>query len=62
MSTEAVSDLGQVAESARFLNDTIARGTHRLGGAEAPVDFYCECGNPNCRRVKRFTRRKHVAA
>lgn len=46
MSTEAVPVLGQVAESARFLNDTIAKGIQRLGGVEVPVDFFCECGDP----------------
>ena len=55
MSAEAVSALGQVAESARLLNDTIARGTERLGGDDLPVDFFCECGDPDCRRVTRLT-------
>ena len=59
MSTEAVPVLGQVAESARFLNDTIAKGIQRLGGVEVPVDFFCECGDPDCRRVTRLTV-KHV--
>ena len=55
MSAEAISVLGQVAESARFLNDTIARGTVGLGGAGIPADFFCECGDPGCRRVTRLT-------
>jgi hypothetical protein len=55
MSTEAVPVLGQVAESARFLNDTIAKGAARLGGDRIPLDFFCECGDPDCRRVTKLT-------
>jgi hypothetical protein len=59
MSAEAISVLGQVAESARFLNDTIAKGTQRLGGVKVPVDFFCECGDPECRRMTRLTVRQY---
>lgn len=55
MSAEAIPALGQVAESARLLNDTIAKGSERLGGDALPVDFFCECGDPDCRRVTRLT-------
>lgn len=55
MSTETIPVSSLVANNARFLNDTIARGTLRLGGEEIPVDFYCECGDPGCRQVTRLT-------
>jgi hypothetical protein len=55
MSADTVPVLGKVAESARLLNDTIARGAQRLGGDELPIDFFCECGDPDCRRVTQLT-------
>lgn len=48
MSTEAISVVSEVAENARLLNDTIAQGARRLGGEGIPVDFFCECGDPDC--------------
>jgi len=59
MSTETISALGQVADNARFLNETIAQGARRLGGEEIPVDFFCECGNPDCRRMTKLTVRQY---
>jgi hypothetical protein len=55
MSTEAISVVSEVAENARLLNDTIAQGARRLGGEGIPVDFFCECGDPDCRRVTTLT-------
>ena len=55
MSAEAVPVSGRIADSARFLNDTIAKGAERLGAERIPVDFFCECGDPDCRRVTKLT-------
>jgi hypothetical protein len=55
VSAEAVSVSSQIADSARFLNETIAKGAERLGGDRVPVDFFCECGDPDCRRTTKLT-------